>query len=64
MAFDPIIQEVYAAKDKLARKYGGDAAKLFAHLREAAKAHPERMARPPKPRKSSARKRASTRSSK
>ena len=43
---DPILREVYRIKDKLARKYGGDVHKLFEHLREAAKKHPERMVKP------------------
>ena len=41
MTSDPILREVYKAKDKLAKQYGGDAHKLFEHLRELAKEHPE-----------------------
>ncbi len=57
---DPILEEVYAIKDKLARQYGGDVHKLFEHLREAAKKHPERMVNLQPPHKISGRKRAGT----
>lgn len=60
MPADPILQEVYAIKDKLARQYGGNAHKLFKHLREAAKKHPERMVNLQQVRKMSGRKRTST----
>ena len=54
MQHDPILREVYRIKDKLARQFGGDVHKLFEHLREAAKKHPERMVHPPlKPNKQS-----------
>jgi len=46
---DPILREVYRMKDRLARDVGNDVGKLFRHLREAAKKHPERMVRPPVP---------------
>ena len=47
MTSDPILREVYKAKDKLAKQYAGDVHKLFEHLRELAKKHPERMVYPP-----------------
>lgn len=59
---DPILQEVYAAKDKLARKYGGDTHKLFEHFRAAAKKHPERVVNLQPPRKTSGRKRMGAKS--
>ena len=43
---DPIIAEVYRAKDQFAREIGNDVGKLFERLREDAKKHPERMAKP------------------
>ena len=43
---DPIIAEVYRAKDQFARKIGNDVGKLFERLREDAKKHPERMVKP------------------
>lgn len=47
---DPIIAEVYRAKDQFARGIGNDVGKLFERLREDAKKHPERMLKPaPKP---------------
>ena len=47
---DPIIAEVYRAKDHFAREIGNDVGKLFERLREDAKKHPERMAKlSPKP---------------
>ena len=50
MTSDPILREVHRMKDALAREVGYDVEKLFDRLREAAKKHPERMAKPaPKP---------------
>ena len=47
---DPIIAEVYRAKDKFAREIGNDVGRLFERLREDAKKHPQRMAKlAPKP---------------
>ena len=47
---DPIIAEVYRAKDQFAREIGNDVGKLFERLRENAKKHSERMVKPaPKP---------------
>lgn len=47
---DPIIAEVYRAKEQFARQIGNDVGKLFERLREDAKKHPERMVKPaPKP---------------
>jgi hypothetical protein len=47
---DPIIAEVYRAKDQFVREIGNDVGKLFERLREDAKKHPERMVKPaPKP---------------
>ena len=43
---DPIIAEVYRAKDEFAREIGNDVGRLFDRLREDAKKHPERMAQP------------------
>lgn len=40
---DPIIAEVYRAKDQLAREIGNDVGKLFDRLRQDAKKHPDRM---------------------
>ena len=62
MTPDPILQEVYARKDKLARQYGGDVHKLFQHFREAAKKHPERMVNLQPTRKIGGRKQARTKS--
>ncbi|HOZ28730.1 MAG TPA: hypothetical protein PLO37_26135 [Candidatus Hydrogenedentes bacterium] len=44
---DPIIAEVYRAKEQFAREIENDVGKLFERLREAAKKHPERMVTPP-----------------
>jgi len=50
MKLDPVIKEVYRAKDQFAREIGNDVGKLFERLREDAKKHPERMVKPaPKP---------------
>ena len=46
MHSDPILQEVHRMKDKLAREVGYDVERLFDRLREVAKKHPERMAKP------------------
>ena len=43
---DPIIEEVYRAKDELAREVGNDVGKLFDLLREEAKKYPERLVCP------------------
>ncbi|MBI2432939.1 MAG: hypothetical protein HYV26_08715 [Candidatus Hydrogenedentes bacterium] len=43
---DPIIEEIYRIKDELAEEFGGDVKKLFAHLRELEKQHPERLVSP------------------
>ena len=47
MTSDPILREVYKAKDKLSKQYAGDVHGLFEHLRELEKEHPERMVYPP-----------------
>jgi len=44
MHSDPILREVHRMKDQCARQYGYDVSKIFAHLREEAEKHPERMA--------------------
>ena len=46
MKLDPVIKEVYRAKEQFAREIGNDVGKLFERLREDAKKHPERMAQP------------------
>lgn len=46
MTSDPILREVYKAKDKLAKRYAGDVHGFCEHLRELAKEHPERMVLP------------------
>ena len=45
MHSDPILREVHRMKDQFARKYDYDLDKIFDHLREEAKKHPERMVR-------------------
>lgn len=62
MPYDPILQEVYATKDKIARQYGGDVHKLFEHFRKNAKKHPERMANLQPPHGTTGHKRASAKS--
>jgi len=62
METDPILREVYRIKDELNREHGGDVKKLFKHLRQFAKEHPERMVSPEQVRKISGRKRATTKS--
>ena len=47
MDSDPILREVHRMKDQCARQFDYDVAKIFEHLREQAKKHPERMAGPP-----------------
>ena len=47
MDADPILREVHRIKDKLARQYDYDIAKMCEHFREEAKKHPERMVYPP-----------------
>ena len=44
MATDPILREVHRMKDQAARQFDYDVRKIFEHLREQAKKHPERMA--------------------
>ena len=44
MHSDPILREVHRMKDQCARQYNYDVSKIFAHLREEAEKHPERMA--------------------
>ena len=44
MKLDPVIKEVYRAKEQFAREIENDVGKLFERLREDAKKHPERMA--------------------
>lgn len=46
MKTDPILRDVYRMKDQFARDVGNDVGRLFRHLREAAKKHPERMFKP------------------
>ena len=46
MDSDPILREVHRMKDQCARQFDYDVAKIFEHLREQAKKHPERMAYP------------------
>lgn len=47
---DPIIAEVYRAKDQFSRQIGNDVGRLFERLLEDEKKHPERMTKPvPKP---------------
>lgn len=46
MKLDPVIKEVYRAKEQFAREIEDDVGKLFERLREDAKKHPERMAKP------------------
>ena len=46
MKLDPVIKEVYRAKEQFAREIGNDVGKLFERLREDAKKHPERMGQP------------------
>jgi len=45
MHSDPILREVHRMKDQFARQFDYDVEKIFEHLREEAKKHPERMAR-------------------
>ncbi len=45
MHSDPILREVHRMKDQCARQYNYDIGKIFAHLREEAEKHPERMAK-------------------
>lgn len=45
MHSDPILREVHRMKDAFAREFDYDVEKIFEHLREEAKKHPERMAR-------------------
>ncbi len=45
MDSDPILREVHRMKDQFARQFDYDVAKIFEHLREQAKKHPERMVR-------------------
>jgi hypothetical protein len=47
MDSDPILREVHRMKDQCARQFDYDVAKIFEHLREQAKKHPERMVYPP-----------------
>ena len=44
MHHDPILREVHRMKDQFAREFDYDVDKIFEHLREQAKKHPERMA--------------------
>lgn len=44
MHSDPILREVHRMKDQFARQFDYDVEKIFEHLREQAKKHPERMA--------------------
>jgi hypothetical protein len=60
MKLDPVIKEVYRAKEQFAREIEDDVGKLFERLREDAKKHPERMANLQPPHKTSGRKRAGT----
>ena len=46
MKLDPVIKEVYRAKEQFAREIDNDVGKLFERLREDAKKHPERMGQP------------------
>jgi len=56
MKLDPVIKEVYRAKEQFAREIENDVGKLFERLHEDAKKHPERMASPEPARKISGRK--------
>jgi len=47
MKLDPVIKEVYRAKEQFTREIGNDVGKLFERLCEDAKKHPERMLQPP-----------------
>ena len=55
MTTDPILREVYRAKEQFAREIGNDVDRLFERLSEEEKEHPERMAQlapqAPKPNK-------------
>ena len=44
MLIDPIIEELHATKEKLAREVNYDVHAFFERLREAERRHPERMA--------------------
>ena len=44
MAVDPILKEVHAMKDALAREVDYDLDTLFDRLKEAERRHPERLA--------------------
>ena len=46
MKLDPVIKEVYRAKEQFAREIENDVGKLFERLREDAKKHPERIVEP------------------
>ena len=58
MTSDPILREVYKAKDKLAKRYAGDVHGLFEHLRELEKEYPERLVCPPLKKSAPAKRRA------